>query len=532
MNLMKFFSVLLILLSAGFSTIHGQTVYPNCVDGTIYMKVKDASPVSLDPYDNSIPVLNQLISDYGITEIVRPFKLLDLKVQKMYRVKFTNQNQIEELIIELQNLDFIEFAEKAPLYKLNYVPGDYSANKLWGLEKIKATSAWDITKGSGEVKIAIVDNAVLHTHEDLVDNRWVNPGEIPGNLLDDDLNGYADDVYGYDVADGDNDPRPPASTSNSSPFIHGTHCAGITSAGTDNGVGISSIGYSVKIISVKCTPNSDAGNTLPNAYEGLDYAISAGADVVSMSFGSSGMFLTWDILINSAEMRGVLLIAAAGNDNTTDVFYPAGYDYVYAVGATDEMDQKAYFSNYGDYVDVMAPGVGIYSTMVQGGNTYGNLSGTSMACPMVAGLAGLVLSVKTGATPAVVKNDISLGCDVIDAQNQAYIGQLGAGRINALRTLQKASGIDDTDLVLNGGSLMIYPNPSSEYFHIVFPESLDTPAVLSLYNGLGQLILEKQLYSEDTQKGVTIEANKLNKGIYTVAVRTKEVSLKGRVVVW
>ncbi|MGE3825461.1 MAG: S8 family serine peptidase, partial [Bacteroidia bacterium] len=322
--------------------------------------------------------------------------------------------------------------------------------------KIDAEQAWDITTGSSSVVIAIVDNAVLHSHQDLAANRWVNTTEQNGITgFDDDLNGYTDDIYGFDVADSDGNPEPPSGTLNSSPFKHGTHVAGIAAAATNNNMGVASLGYNCKFMSVKCSPNSGGGDELPSAQDGVFYAMRAGADIISMSYGGAGGALVSELVLNQAYAAGIVLIAAAGNDNTNTVHFPAAYSNVIAVGATDQNDAKSSFSNYGNWIDVMAPGVSIYSTLTESGNTYGNLSGTSMATPLVAGLAALVLSDEPGLTPAQVKAKMQQGCENIDAQNSGFIGQLGAGRINAFHALSPV-GIKDN---LSANQLHIFPNP-------------------------------------------------------------------------
>lgn len=457
----SFNSLLIILLLFNWSNLHTQTINPDFIDGIVYVKVADTSSMELAPYNFSDPILNGLYTTYEIDTITKPFQGLTTQLDKTYRITFQQIAQIDNLISNLQLLPYIEYAEKAPLYKSTLVPDDIQPEQ-WALNKINAKQAWDITTGSGNITIAIVDNAVSTTHEDLTDNIWINPGEIPNNLIDDDLNGYVDDINGWDVADNDNNPNPPSGITTGSPFIHGTHCAGIASATTNNNKGIASIGFNTRIIAVKCSNDNsaDEGNSLPNAYDGVYYAIKANADIISMSWGgSSGVFLTGDAIINAANTLGIVLIAAAGNDNSTTSNYPAAYNNVISVGSTDQSDLKSSFSNYGSSIDVMAPGSSIYSTLPSNSNNaYGYLSGTSMACPLVAGLAALILSENPSLTPAQIENHLKNGCDNINALNPSYTNQLGAGRINAFKSLQFISGIESSEL--NNESVLVFPNPS------------------------------------------------------------------------
>lgn len=496
------------LVAVSFRT-GAQTVYPNCLDGTIYLKTYDTSTVQLVPYNNNIPQLNALINKYGIGTMRHAFRTPDPMLQRIYRFDFQQSPKVDSLIIELQQLGFVEYSEKVDMCLTSQIPNDLSSVQ-WHLNKIDAPTAWDITTGSPSVVIAIVDNAVKITHPDLVQNIWVNDDEIPNNGLDDDLDGYIDDVNGYDVADNDNNPNPPASTTFSSPFNHGTHCAGIASAATNNNLGIASIGYSVKIMAVKCTPDTSSGGALLAAYEGIDYAISAGANIISMSFGSTSAPFTGQFLMDAAHARGIVLVAAAGNAGSSVPNYPAAFNNVIGVGATDQSDHKASFSNYGSYVDVMAPGVSIYST-VAGGNSYGSLSGTSMACPLVAGLTGLILSKNGNLTPNNVEVILEAGCENINALNPAYAGQMGAGRINAFNSLSLVPVSMSEVLPLHAFS--VAPNPSDGHFRILM-QDMQGEGTVRIINAIGQVVYE----AKSNSSMLEISQNFEKKGLYLVEV--------------
>lgn len=421
----------------------GQSVDSNFIDGWIYVKVKDTSGMDLTQYDQSNATLNQAIIGSQIDSMTRPFAKLNGSLDKTYRIHFRNYTGVEALITLFQKLPFVEYAEKAPLYRTSFTPGDLQGSQ-WALKKIEAEKAWDITKGKSSVVIAIVDNAVNIDHEDLAANIWVNSGELAGNGIDDDLNGFTDDVNGYDVADGDANPRPPSGLASSSPFTHGTLCAGIASAVSNNGVGIASLGYSVSIMAVKCSGDNaaDEGRTIPGGYDGVYYAIRAGADVISLSWGGAGgIFITGENIVRAANQVGIVVLAAAGNSNSSEVFYPAGYSTVIAVGASDQNDKKASFSNYGTYLDIMAPGVSIQTTNSSSNTSYSSASGTSMSCPLTAALCGLILSQNSGLSPDEVKSTLLAGADNIDELNSGFTGKLGAGRINAFRSLNRSAGV-------------------------------------------------------------------------------------------
>jgi subtilisin family serine protease len=467
-----------------FSRLHGQTVNPDYVDGVIYFKVKESSTV-IPSFENPSAEIAPLIPLYTINAIGPAFHISDASLQRIYKLVFADFSSAGELIGDLENIPWVEYAEQQPLHRVEYIPNDYNASLQWGLAKIQAPGAWSVTTGSATIIVAIVDNGTNYAHQDLAANAWVNSGEIEGNGLDDDLNGFVDDVHGYDVADDDGNPMPPAN-SNGTPFSHGTHCAGIAAGVTDNGLGLASIGSHIKFMSVKCAHDSTAGGSLTNAYDGVDYAIFNHANVISMSFASPNASSTWSYLVSVANTLGIVLVAAAGNDASNTPVHPASDNYVIAVGATEWNDHKAPYSNYGTWIDVMAPGTSIQSTLPDGGNTYGSLSGTSMACPLVAGLAGLILSVNPTLTPAQVLTLIENGCENIDAINPGYGGLLGVGRINAANSLQVLS---IGEVVYQTPPLFLYPNIGDGLFEIDSDRDFHEPVITEVYNPAGQKVL-------------------------------------------
>jgi PKD repeat protein len=368
---------------------------------------------------------------FKIESIERAFKLNTSGLDRVYLIKFSNFTDTKEFIQLLETSNYFNYVEKVPLYTFDYTPNDIQSSQ-WNLTKIRAEKAWDIQKGSNKIIIAVVDDATDTAHQDLEPAIWRNKNEIRNNGIDDDGNGYIDDFIGWDVADNDNNPTPGGSLS------HGTHCAGIAGAVTDNNTGIASIGFGCKLMIVK-TGRLGYRN-LFNPYAGIEYAIINKANVISMSWGGGGYSSTYQLIFNDAFSKGIVCVAAAGNSNTNFTHYPSGYNYVIAVGSTASGDGKSSFSNYGTWVDVMAPGSGIYSTLPN--NTYGTYSGTSMACPLVSGLCGLMFSKNPNATPTEIENCLKGGCDNIDNLNTSYIGEMGAGRINAENSLKCLKAIN------------------------------------------------------------------------------------------
>ncbi|MDX1653012.1 MAG: S8 family serine peptidase [Brumimicrobium sp.] len=429
---------LLLTISSVLSGIclYAQTVNSNYLDGAIWIKLKNNVPKTAtaqpgvgstsEGYDLNRLSFSPNLAKYGVKSFNQAFPgVKDPALNTVIRLEVNDIYAVNHLIDMLNRNEQVEYAERIPLLVKTLTPNDpsYNSSTQWSLFQVNAANAWNYSIGSANVKVAIVDDAVSTTHSDLSGVLWTNSGEIANNGIDDDNNGYVDDVNGYDVANGDNNPNPDAPVSS---YDHGTHVAGIACARTNNSTGIASIGHNVTMIPVKSTNSASA---VTHGYEGIIYAVSAGADVINMSWGGSGSSTTAQNVITYASNQGIVLVAAAGNDNVSSVFYPAGYSQVIAVASTTFGDSKSSFSNYGSWIDISAPGSAIYSTLP--GNTYGTKQGTSMASPMVAGLAGLMLSLNPSLSPSDIESCILSTADNIDGANPSYIGQLGAGRINA-----------------------------------------------------------------------------------------------------
>lgn len=428
-----------------------QTVNGYYFDGQVYVKFKSGTIKDLakeDPNNislNKIGVIKDLIASCGITKAYKPFYQADDDnfLQHVLKLEFSNYGQVENLIRELSKYSVIEYVEKVPLVKAMATPSDPTLGAH--LTQINAQNAWNVfnstANGNSNITVAIVDNAVDRSHPDLVGNIWTNPGEIPANSIDDDGNGYIDDVNGWDAADGDNNTIPSNNAMN-----HGTHCAGIAGASTDNSTGVASIGWNIKIIPVKCQNNGGSTTGISNGYGGIIYAAKVKAKVISCSWGGvSSASSSEQAVIDYAWNRGCLVICAAGNDggtaNETVLHYPAAYNNVFCVASVATSNAKSSFSCRGSWVDICSPGENIKSTYPA--NTYGFSSGTSMATPLVAGLAGLMLSKCTFMTATDVINCLqSTAANVYTiAANSAYSTglQLGAGRIDAFAAMNCAA---------------------------------------------------------------------------------------------
>ena len=347
----------------------------------------------------------------------------------------------------------VEWAEPDYIYTTcSTLPNDPAFPQQWHLRNtgqtggksgadIHAPDAWGVNTGGPSVIIAIVDTGVLYDHPDLADNIWINPGESGGGKetdgVDNDGNGYVDDVRGWDfvsiaaseVGTGE-DPGPPDNDPRDA-LGHGTHCAGIAAAAGDNALGVAGVAWHCRIMPVRAGFKNSGGQGVllsSDAAAAIVYAADNGASVISMSWGGGDSSAIRDAL-DYARSKDVCLVAAAGNGYSFVPSYPAAYPDVLAVAASDSNDTKAAFSNYGYWVDLIAPGVSIYSTWVDGG--YASLSGTSMACPVTAGIAALVRSRFPARNADAVATTIVSSTDTL-----GFGAYVGTGRANAFKALQ------------------------------------------------------------------------------------------------
>jgi len=349
-------------------------------------------------------------------------------------------------------------------------PDDTSYALQWGLHNtgqspfygtagadIDAPIAWNTTTGSGVV-VAVVDTGVDYTHEDLAANIWNNSGEIAGNGIDDDGNGYIDDVRGWNFCSVTNDPMDDNG--------HGTHCVGIIAAVGNNGVGVTGVNWKVKIMPLKFLDSSGSGYT-SDAISAILYANKMGAKVISNSWGGTDSSRS---LKDAIEASSAVVVCAAGNDAEnidTTPLYPASYNSsnIIAVAATDYNDKLASFSNYGSKsVDIAAPGVMIRSTYSD--NRYAYLSGTSMATPFVSGVAALVYASNSSLSSTGVKAKILSGAETLSSLNGKVVSN---GRLNAANAVKSSSDGDNQDPGDSTGDLVASFTASPRSGHTPLP---------------------------------------------------------------
>lgn len=348
----------------------------------------------------------------------------------VYKLKVSQGTDIQQAVDILNADPAVDYAETDYLAHYASTPNDPRYGDQWGLTKVAVEDAWDQTTGESSVMIAVIDSGIDLTHEDLAPNLWFNPGEISGDGVDNDNNGFIDDVNGWNFVDSNNDVNDLVG--------HGTQVTGIAAAESNNELGIAGVCGDCKIMPVKVSQVSGFANYSDIA-AGVYYAVQKGARVINISLGGYSNSTTLQNALDYARENNVVVVAGAGNDNSSDPFYPAAYEDVIAVGGTDQDDLKTDTSNYGTWVDLSVPGVDILSTNIPG--SYEFVSGTSFAAPFVSGAAGLLLSLHPDWTPALVRSQFMHTADDITSLNPDYAGLLGAGRLNIGSSMQEPKPI-------------------------------------------------------------------------------------------
>ena len=426
-----------------------------------------------------VELVNKLSEKYQVYEYIELFPNIDdNNLRNIFLIKFPEDKEVLEMINDYNTNENVEYAEPNFLIETSQIsqpnpavsttpplPNDPLYSQQWNLPRIYSVEAWaNITAPSSVPVIAVIDTGVQWNHLDLASNIWINSLEIPNNNLDDDQNGFIDDVRGWDFVETnfpcyagedcsleDNDPNDFQG--------HGTHVAGIAGAVTNNGIGVAgTCSNFCKIMPVRAGFTDQYGGgalETDDIAQSLIYATDNGANIISMSFGGFNSNLVQNA-INYAFNQGVILVAAAGNSGVNDplMAYPAAYPNVIAVGASDQNDQREWrFTNHGAWVDISAPGTDIRSTISPTSpmnaypqysvycpslsECYLQLSGTSMAAPLVSGVIGLALAKNPSLTQDQILTLVHSSSDLMPPLNPGWPwGYTGTGRINAFETVQ------------------------------------------------------------------------------------------------
>jgi len=363
-------------------------------------------------------------------------------------------------------------------------PSDPYYSSQWYLSKVKADDAWEKMTESPDIVIAVVDSGVDISHPDLKDNIWVNTGEIPGNHKDDDGNGFIDDAQGWDFVDNVPDPAPKFKEGWTEAGVsHGTMVAGIIAARGNNRQGIAGVVWKAKLMPLRILDDKGDGK-VSSVIKAIDYATKNGADIINLSFMNFTYSQGVQEAIARAHKAGVIVVAAAGNeqngrgyDTAQTAIYPACYDgdlgenMVIGVAATDALDQKATFSSYGfRCVDISAPGISFFGATPRGTDKEapekyydGFWSGTSMAAPLVSAALALIAQANPELSRREIVNTLFASADNVSRLNQEYLGQLGNGRLNVDRAIEIAK----ESLYSKTGRIVLLPLSSGQKTKLV-----------------------------------------------------------------
>lgn len=423
----------------------------NVEEGQISIQIdRTFAHLSLFSYDDKaytgIAELDELTDIFGVYRIEKTYRMeyppenpemTDLS--RYYTIYFDPSFHPGELIQAYGKCEEVVIAEFVSLNYSMYIPNDTRYKEQWHLKHCGFEEAWNVSHGSEDVVIGIVDSGIdmdtdgfLSIHEDLERNLWINSGEDidndgeitidDWNGEDDDQNGYADDFYGWNFTANSNWPHDVWGEEGG----HGTHVAGIASAVTDNETGVAGAAFSCKLM-ITAHYSEDAPDRHVSPYRGIEYCADNRADIINLSWGSLGRGTQSEgDAVRYAQELGCIIFAATGNDDYEDIteneqhIYPCAWPGVIGVGATDEIDRKADYSNYGDFTDLVAPGDDILSTFPS--NSYTVEQGTSMACPLAVGLGALMLSVIPDLSSEELLSWMQRTSTDISAHNDRYPG--------------------------------------------------------------------------------------------------------------
>jgi len=409
--------------------------------------------------------LSNSLRQIGVNSVTSPFSFISKSnkmlteqekgITRILEVSYSSGDDPFDVCADLMQNPDVEYASPVYIrYTHDYTPNDPEYVNQWALSIIEAAKAWDISKGSKEVVIAIVDTGTEITHEDLKDAIWTNTNEIPNNNKDDDSNGKIDDVNGWDfvgniswiqAANGqyqeDNSPG-------NNVMVHGTNVAGCASAKSNNGKGIASTGFGCSLLPIKCSSEQFSDGGIVKGYQAIIYAAYLGADIINCSWGGPGYSPTEQDIIDMALSRGSLVIASSGNegiDLDNLPHYPSCYENVFSTGASTPDDKAANFSNFGHDVAVWAPGRQVLTTNADNG--YVRMDGTSFATPIVSGLAGLLKAKNPDWTAKQIMHQIIATSDNI-FEDDIHPRKKFYGRVNANRalTVDNLPGLEVSEL--------------------------------------------------------------------------------------
>lgn len=491
-------------------------------------------------FDNMINKSNHTFGQIG-----------DFNKTKTLLVKLKTDDFLAEYINQYKKLSDVEFVEEdftaegggksnSDIKNISNTPNDTYFNRQWGLYNngsmtgigtVKADAdtdmelAWDIETGDPNLTVAVIDSGFRMSHLELAGRIWNNPNE-PVDGIDNDGNGLIDDYQGWDYTNNDNDPT--------DDHRHGTNCSGIALAGGNNGIGYAGVNWNSKLMVLKAL-NANNSGTYSAMTNSIYYAVDNGAKVISMSIGGSSFSQALKNAADYAYDHNVVFVVCMMNYNNGGLYYPAAFDNVIAVGSTNPDDSRTapFFwdetsgSNFGNHIDVVAPGNYIYGLSSTSNTNYNSYwDGTSQATPLVAGVASLLLSKNPNLTVDQIKNIIYSSADDLvgnpDEDTTGFDIYMGHGRVNAFKALQQTLNVSDANNV-KGISIT---NPVEENL-ILKSEIALNDANISIYSFDGKLILNKKI---NLNKGLNKILLPVSKGNYILEINSNNYKKNFKIV--
>jgi thermitase len=529
----KFYTLTLIFFMC--IAVQGQNSEPTC---RVILKLKNESA-----YVTAQRSSQAMIGNVKIDSVAKKFMALKMRKQfigkmfkqSIYIIQFPKEANIQHAIEEYYKTNEIEYAEPDYMGSVGGIegvnPNDQYFYRQWGISNdgtfslspsvvgadIDMRNAWTISQGDSNIIVGIIDTGTKLDHPEFAGRIWKNNREIPNNGIDDDANGYIDDVQGWDFANSDNDPT--------DDYGHGTNVTGIIGANGNNSIGYAGVDWNCKLMILKGINNNNFGYYSWWA-DAIYYAVNNGAKVINMSVGGTSSSITLQNAINYALANQVTVVASMMNTNTNVVAYPAGISGVIAVGSTNSNDVRTnpFFwsstsgSNFGNHLSVVAPGNYIYGLNYMSNTNYSTYwGGTSQATPLVTGLISLLLAQNPNRTPLQMKS-------IIEATAQDQVGNLsedtpgwdqyyGYGRINAYKALTVTSNMLRQRMQSN--KISISPNPFSTQATLKTDVAFQN-AKLTVINSLGQ----KVAFMENINgQSLVFNRGNLSNGLYYMVVQ-------------
>jgi len=498
---------------------------------TIYIKYKQNTPkssIKLQELKKKLGNNRKAIIYKSLADI---FNIQDTILSQIFVIKSVNYpaDSIISQISSDNNVEYIAVPKKITIDKIDSkTPNDIYFSKQWYINKIKALDALNYAS-QDTVLIGVIDTGIDFNHPDLKKSIFYNFGEMGidsqgrdkrFNGVDDDGNGFIDDYFGYDFVNRfntQNDTINDFSVWDNYPLDehgHGTAVTGVIAATVNNSIGIAGINPYAKILNLRAFDKTGNGNE-DDVAAAIIYAVKMGCKIINMSFGDDSYSLLLRDVIRFAYLRGVTLVASAGNKNSSIPHYPSFFQEVISVGASNEQDNKASFSNYGTRIDLVAPGTNIYSTTLN--NSYDYLNGTSFAAPIVSAVAGLLKSKYPNLSPDEIKNILKITAN--DISKKGADNETGSGRLNALNALKfNPSGFFE---ILNPKQDFSYSSDTVWLnYSIMYPSHISH----SIYLGIGTNPKEWQSLSENlTAQGFNLQHPIITKNLadttYTLKIQ-------------